>query len=219
MIRVAVVGMGLMGMLHARILKALRDVELVACVDIDAARLAVAAAEFGATTARSLIDVIDRVDAVSVTLPDQLHVDACTLALARGKHVLVEKPLATNVADGVRILAAQPAPDRLMVAHLLRFDLRVRELKRRIEDGQLGAIQYFQISRANTRGGVRRLGGRASVTAFLGVHDLDLLLWLTGARIMRATASGRRSLPDSGTSRSRSSTCTAARWPWWKIIG
>ncbi|MBM3522458.1 MAG: Gfo/Idh/MocA family oxidoreductase, partial [Alphaproteobacteria bacterium] len=170
MTRFAVVGMGLMGMLHARILRRLRGVEVVAAIDIDEARLALARQEFGVPTGRSLEDVIDKVDAASITLPDHLHVDACRLALQRGKAVLVEKPLATTAADCERILAARTRPEQLMVAHLLRFDLRIRELKRRLDAGAFGAIDYFRIHRANTRGGVKRLGGRASVTAFLGVH-------------------------------------------------
>lgn len=191
-LRVAVVGMGLMGMLHARIFSRMRDVEVVGVVDIDPARTALATAEFAAPAFRSLAEIIDKVDAVSVTLPDTLHVEACRLALRAGKHVIVEKPLATNVADCEAILAARTRPDQLMVAHLLRFDLRLRELKRRIDAGALGAIDYFRIHRANTRGGVKRLGGRASVTAFLGVHDIDLMLWLTGATITDVSARGRK---------------------------
>ncbi len=192
MLRIAVLGMGLLGMLHARILQRLRGVLLVAAGDVDATRLDAAAREFGVATARSLAEVIDRVDAVSVTLPDHLHVEACVEALGRGKFVLVEKPLATTADDCARILAARTRPDQLMVAHLLRFDLRIRELKRRIDAGAFGRIDYFRIHRANTRGGVKRLGGRASVTAFLGVHDIDLMLWLTGASIVSVAARGRK---------------------------
>ena len=192
MMRIAVVGLGLMGMLHAGILKTIPGVEAVTGIDIDADRLAEAAAQLGIPARRSLAEIIDDVDAVSVTLPDELHVEACTMALSKGRHVLVEKPLATTVADAQAIVDAEPAPNRLMVGQLLRFDLRLLELRRRIVAGQLGKIEYIRISRANTRSGVERLGGRVSVVAFLGVHDLDLLLWLTGERIERVRASGRR---------------------------
>lgn len=192
MVRVAVVGMGLMGTLHARILNSMRDVEVVGVVDIATDRLDAVRAEMGIAGYKDLSEVIDKVDAVSVTLPDELHVAACTAALAQGKYVLVEKPLATSVADARRILDAQVQPDRLMVGQLLRFDLRLGELKRRIETGQLGSIEYIKIHRANGRAAVSRLKGRASVTAFLGVHDLDLLLWLTGANIETVQAIGRK---------------------------
>lgn len=191
-IRVAVVGMGLMGMLHARILKTFRDVDVVAAVDISDERLTHVADEMGIPVHNNLDEVLDDVDAVSVTLPDELHVETCVKALQAGKYVLVEKPLATNAADARVILEAQPAPDRLMVGQLLRFDLRLSELKRRIDSGQLGKIEFVRINRANGRVAVSRLKGRASVTAFLGVHDLDLLLWLTGGEIAHVQAIGRK---------------------------
>ena len=135
MIRVAVVGMGLMGMLHARILQHIRDVQVVAAVDINPERLSEVERALGIPTFHSLDEVLEAVDAVSVTLPDHLHVDACSRALRAGKHVLVEKPLATTADDAGRILDAQVSPNQLMVGHLLRFDLRLLELKRRIDGG------------------------------------------------------------------------------------
>ena len=195
-LRVAVVGMGLMGMLHARILKSLRGVELAAVVDIAEDRRSAASGEFGVPAHARLADVLGEVDAVSVTLPDALHVEACCAALAAGRFVLVEKPLATNEADARTILAAQVAPDRLMVGQLLRFDLRLAELKRRIDAGELGTIELVKVHRANGRAAVARLMGRTSVTAFLGIHDLDLLLWLVGGRIVEVQAMGRKVFSD-----------------------
>jgi predicted dehydrogenase len=192
MTKVVVVGMGLMGMLHARIFKTFRDVEVIGAVDIAEARLDQVRAELGVPVYRRWEEAIDGADAVSVTLPDEIHVGACAAALARGKYVLVEKPLATNVADARTILAAQIAPHRLMVGQLLRFDLRLAELKRRIDAGQFGKIDFVKVHRANSRGAAARLNGRASVTAFLGVHDLDLLLWLTGGAVTRVAAMGRK---------------------------
>ncbi|HTV70871.1 MAG TPA: Gfo/Idh/MocA family oxidoreductase [Rhizobiaceae bacterium] len=192
MIRVAVVGMGLMGMLHARILNNLRDVEVVGAVDISDERLDAVKRELAIPVYKDLAAVMDEVDAVSVTLPDELHVAACTSALQAGKFVLVEKPLATTVADARKILDAQLEPNRLMVGQLLRFDLRLGELKRRMDAGQFGRIEFVKVHRANGRAAVARLKGRASVTAFLGVHDLDLLLWLTGGSIAKVQAMGRK---------------------------
>src|SRR4051794_40766288 len=144
-LQVAVIGMGLMGMLHARILKSFRGVQLVGTVEIDEARRKAAAAELGVPGHGSLAEVMDRIDAVSVTLPDELHAEACCAALGAGKYVLVEKPLATTEADARKILDAQVAPDRLMVGHLLRFDLRLTELKRRIGAGDLGRVEFVKV--------------------------------------------------------------------------
>lgn len=190
--KIAVAGLGMMGRLHARVLLSEPAVESVIGVEIDPARAAEVTAELGLEVRETLAEVLPEVDAVSITLPDDLHVAAATLALTAGKYVLVEKPLATTAADCEVVLAAQPLPGRLMVGHLLRFDERLRELRRRIESGELGRLRYVRIHRVNTRATADRVAARASVTAFLGVHDLDLLLWLTGQEIESASASGRR---------------------------
>ncbi|MFC7621531.1 Gfo/Idh/MocA family protein [Microlunatus sp. GCM10028923] len=190
--KIAVVGLGVMGRLHAQVLLAEPAVESVIGVETDPGRAAVITAELGLEVRETLDEVLPEVDAVSVTLPDDLHVEAATLALTAGKYVLVEKPLATTAVGCEAILAAQPLPGRLMVGHLLRFDERLRELKRRIDAGELGRLRYLRIHRVNTRSTADRIAARASVTAFLGVHDLDLLLWLTGQELQSASAAGRR---------------------------
>ncbi|WP_152365716.1 Gfo/Idh/MocA family protein [Microlunatus speluncae] len=190
--RVAVVGLGMMGQLHSRVLLSEPGVEAVIGVETDPDRAAEVSAELALEVRPDLESVLPEVDAVSITLPDDLHLPAALLALAAGKYVLVEKPLATTAADCEAILAAQPLPGRLMVGHVLRFDERLRELKRRIDAGVFGKLRYVRIHRVNTRATAERVAARASVTAFLGVHDLDLLLWLTGEEIESAKAAGRR---------------------------
>lgn len=191
-VRIAVIGMGMMGTLHARVFHDMGGVDLAAAIDIDQTRLDAARHDLGVPVATSLAQVIDVVDAVSVTLPDHLHVDACVLALERGKYVLVEKPLAANSAQARTILRARQAPHQLMVGHLLRFDLRLQELKRRIDAGELGRLRYVRIHRSNTTLTAARLAGAVSVTSFLAIHDLDLLLWLTGKQIRRTRAAGKK---------------------------
>jgi UDP-N-acetylglucosamine 3-dehydrogenase len=177
-------------MLHARALAATPGVEVKLAIDIDPVRRAEAEA-LGVPVGVSLDSVLGDVDAVSVCLPDHLHVETCVQALAAGCHVLVEKPLAPNVADAQVILDARKHPGQLLVGHVLRFDPRLQALHRRLRAGDLGTVHFIRIHRANSTAAAERLGGRVSVAAFLGVHDLDLLLWLTGERIERVVASGR----------------------------
>src|SRR5699024_196430 len=170
--KIAVVGMGMMGQLHARTLSGLPEVELVA-VEVDESTRTATQRDLGIEVRATLTDdLLGSVDAVVVTLPDHLHVDATVRALEAGTHVLVEKPLAATVADCDRILAAETTPDRLMVGHLLRFDERLRELKRRLDAGVLGTVHHVRVHRANSAATGERLAGRVSVVGFLGVHDL-----------------------------------------------
>lgn len=191
MTTVAVVGLGLMGDLHARILVDMLGAGQVIGVEINPTRAEEVGQRLGIRVQDSLEAVIERVDAVSVTLPDHLHVADCVAALRAGRAVLVEKPLAVDTAQCRQILQARIRPRQLMVGHVLRFDLRLRELKRRLDTAEFGTLRYIRIQRANSATVADKVAERVSVTAFLGVHDLDLLLWLTRQTIQRADAHAR----------------------------
>ena len=193
-VRVAVIGAGFMGERHARIFAGLPDVELLAVCDVREA----AARELGARTgAQAYTDYRallrrDDLDAVSVCTPDALHRNPCELALRGGRHVLVEKPIATTVADAEAIVAAaSSAGVVLLVGHCLRFDARYDQARQAIERGELGAVQTIYTRRANTVAAQDRLAGRCPLPLFLGVHDYDVMRWLTGSEVERVTAESK----------------------------
>ena len=124
-------------------------------------------------------------DAVDICLPSELHADVAVAALAAGKHVLVEKPMALLTADCQRMLEAAERHHRiLMVAHVLRFFPQYRYLKHFVESGEYGSIRNALFVR---RCGVPdwskwltsedRSGGPL---LDLLIHDLDQALWLFG---------------------------------------
>jgi UDP-N-acetylglucosamine 3-dehydrogenase len=194
-IRVAVIGAGFMGERHARIYAGLPDVELVAVCDAResvardvAARTGAAAhyADFAALLRR------DDLDAVSVCTPDGLHREPCELALRGGRHVLVEKPIATTVEDAEAIVgAARRAGVVLLVGHCLRFDPRYDQARQAVARGELGPIQTIYTRRSNTVAAQDRLGGRCSLPLFLGVHDYDVMRWLVDSEVERVTAESK----------------------------
>jgi predicted dehydrogenase len=193
-IRVAVIGAGHMGERHARIYAGLPDVELVAVCDTRegaardlAARTAASAySDFGKLLRR------EDLDAVSVCTPDGLHREPSELAMLGGRHVLVEKPIATTLADaGAMVEAAARAGVVLLVGHCLRFDPRYDQARQAVERGELGAIQTIYTRRANTVAAQDRLGGRCSLPLFLGVHDYDVMRWLVGSEVERVTAESK----------------------------
>jgi len=123
------------------------------------------------------------VDLVRIAPHDALHVDAVKEVAAAGKHILLEKPIATTVEDGRAILAAvRDAPITFSVAHCLRFDPKYVELHRQIEAGEIGDIATIYARRQNQVGVVERLGGRVSSLLFLGVHDIDIVNWYMASR-------------------------------------
>jgi predicted dehydrogenase len=193
-LRVAVIGAGVMGERHARTYAALPGVEVVEVCDVreETARRvaglvgAAAGTDFRRAAAR------DDVDAVSVCTPDDQHRAPCEAAARAGKHVLVEKPIATTVADAEAIgEAAERAGTALLVGHCLRFDPRYHAVRQALAAGEVGAVQTLYTRRTNTVAAQDRLRGRCSLPLFLGVHDYDVMRWLTGSEVERVTAESR----------------------------
>jgi predicted dehydrogenase len=192
--RVAVIGAGFMGERHARIYAGMPDVELVAICDVREEAARRVAAPTGAAVYSEYRALLGRddLDAVSVCTPDALHREPCELALRAGRHVLVEKPIATTVADAEAIVeAATRAGASLLVGHCLRFDPRYDQARQAVARGELGAIQTIYTRRANTVAAQDRLGGRCPLPLFLGVHDYDVMRWLVAGEVERVTAESK----------------------------
>ena len=193
-VRVAVIGAGYMGERHARIYAGLPDVELVAVCDVREQAARELAARTGAAAYTDYRELLrrDDLDAVSVCTPDGLHREPCDLAVRAGRHVLVEKPIATTVADAEAIAeAAARAGVVLLVGHCLRFDPRYDQARQAVERGELGTVQTIYTRRANTVAAQDRLGGRCPLPLFLGVHDYDVMRWLAGSEVERVTAESK----------------------------
>ncbi|GAA4898117.1 UDP-N-acetylglucosamine 3-dehydrogenase [Tessaracoccus lubricantis] len=190
--RVGIIGLGLMGEYYVRIVTDLVGPENVLGVEADRDRAEMMAAAHGITVTQTWQEIVGTTDAAIIALPDHLHTEPAVAFLQAGSYVLVEKPLATSLADCQTILEAQTEPGRLMVGHVLRFDHRIQELKRRLDAQEFGNLRYLRIHRSNSTMGAKRVGERVSVSAFLGVHDLDLLLWLTQREIRSVSATGKK---------------------------
>src|SRR5262249_27391407 len=193
-VRVAVIGAGYMGERHARIYAGMPDVELVAVCDVREAAVEDLAARTGAVAYADFRTLLrrDDLDAVSVCTPDALHREPCELAARAGRHVLVEKPIATTLADADAIVeTATRTGATLLVGHCLRFDPRYDQARQAVERGELGLLQTIYTRRANTVAAQDRLAGRCTLPLFLGVHDYDVMRWLTGSDVERVTAESK----------------------------
>jgi UDP-N-acetylglucosamine 3-dehydrogenase len=124
------------------------------------------------------------IDAVSIVTHVDDHRDIAVAALKAGKQVFLEKPMAGTVADGEAILqAARAAGGVFMVGHICRFDPRVSLAKVAIDQGRIGRIVSLHAARnlpANISAGVL---DKISPLMGDGIHDTDLMLWLTGSKI------------------------------------
>ena len=181
-VAVAVIGGGNMGRHHVRNYAKLEGARLVAVVDADRARAAGLAADHGATAYASIDQLLAQapeVEAVSVATPTASHRTLAGQLLEAGKHVLVEKPIASTAAEGDELteLAAQRGLV-LAIGHVERYNPAVRELKRRIDAGDMGTV----LSLVARRVGVMPPQVKdADVIVDLAVHDIDIFRYLLGA--------------------------------------
>lgn len=187
----AVIGLGMMGERHARVWQELHSTRLVSVYDIVDERAAEVAADLGCAAAGSLEETINAegVGIVSVCTNDEAHREACVAAAEAGRHVLVEKPLATTLEDCDAIIdACRDNGVKLMTGHICRFDPRYVKCRDAVEAGEVGDIVQVFARRNNITASGLRIGPRTSVAFFLGVHDIDLIHWITGERITRVCA-------------------------------
>jgi predicted dehydrogenase len=187
---VAVVGLGFMGSRWARALAEhpLADVRAVSDVREELGRET--AERLGARFVRDGLDAADdpEVEAVVVCTPEHLHVEPALAAIAAGKAVLVEKPLAHTVEDAVRIrdrAAERGVP--VLAGHILRFEARYAAARRAIEADELGTVQAVRHERIGLVRDQDVLGGRTTIPLYYGVHELDLARWYAG-EVERITA-------------------------------
>lgn len=196
-VRVGVVGAGYFGAMHARIYQWLPTADLVAVADTDPVRAARITHELGCEACRSHEELIARsdVDAVDVVVPDDVHADVVLAVLRAAKHVLVEKPLADNLRDLERIASAAKAyPAKLMVGHILRFDVKAATAYRRIQRGDIGDVLHVVSRRNSPITAGRYYAARCHLATHSAVHDLDLARWLVGSDYRTAYAKGRKKI-------------------------
>jgi predicted dehydrogenase len=188
-IRVAVIGAGVFGRHHLRVLSQSLNATLVGVVDADPERAAQAAAEHNCLTFATLGELQDNVDAAVVAVPTSLHAEVGCELLQSGIDVLVEKPIAADLASARRLVSTAAKHDRILqVGHLERFNPAVAALKK-ITSVPL----FFEIHRLSLFS-PRSLD--VDVVLDLMIHDLDIVLDLAGAMPDEIRAAGISILSD-----------------------
>jgi predicted dehydrogenase len=187
-LRAAVIGLGMMGANHARVLNELSGVDLVGVADTAPEAVRRATSGF---TARGYADAAallaaERPDLVVVAVPTSLHLPATLEALDAGAHVLVEKPIAADRTEAEQMIAAAERAGRILtVGHIERFNPAIRELSRRLNDGELGRV--FQV-RASRLGPFPARVRDVGVVVDLAPHDLDVMRYLLQSEPVRMYA-------------------------------
>lgn len=191
-LRIAVIGAGRMGSFHIDTLEKVEGVDLVAVAEPNEAlaleRIGRRPIEWYASY-EDLLEHAD-VDAVCICTPSMYHAEVALNVIAAGKHVFVEKPIATTLQDGLRVVAAaREAGVKLMVGHIERFNPAVAKLAELIAEGRLGKVFRVHATRV---GPLPTRIVDAGVTIDLATHDLDIMQFVLGRAITSIYAEGSR---------------------------
>jgi predicted dehydrogenase len=204
-----VIGAGTFGSRHIQAFDRHPDVELVGVLDLNRELAEKSVETFASTPVPVYTDIdeflaIDGLEAVSVATPDHLHAAPAIAVAKAGKHLLVEKPLATTVEDARAIVdAAKEGGGILMVDFHNRVNPPFVDAYNAVRDGRVGDVKYVyaRLSNTTTIASMIKWASSSSSLWFLASHMVDIAQWVVGERIVKVTA---RAL--SGTLESRGIT-------------
>jgi predicted dehydrogenase len=182
-VRIGVIGVGALGHHHARILRGVEGAEMVGFFEANPDRAAKVSAELGLKPFASEAELLAAVDAVTIVVPTPAHFAVASQALEAGRHVLVEKPIATTLdeADAMLAIAARKGV-LVQTGHVERFNRAIR-----------GALQYVDRPRfieSDRLAPFNPRGSDVAVVLDLMIHDIDLVRTLVGGRVTSLAASG-----------------------------
>lgn len=182
LLRVGVVGTGVLGSHHARVFAGLEGARLTSVFDLMRARAAAAGEPFGAAVAATFEEFIDSVDAAVVAVPTEVHAEVASRLIEASRHVLVEKPITSSVADAERLVAlAETKGVVLQVGHVERFNPAAAALER------VTSPRFVEVHRLSP---FPHRSLDIDVILDLMIHDLDLLVALDRSQPVQIDAVG-----------------------------
>ncbi len=187
-VKVGVIGIGNMGWHHARVLSLLKDAELIGVADPDPQRGQLATQQFDCQWFSDYQSLLQEVEAVCIAVPTLLHHKVGLDCLEAGLHVLIEKPIAASQDEASELITAANKSKRLLqVGHIERFNPAFRELIKVVANEEVVVLEARRHSPHADR------ANDVSVVLDLMIHDLDLVLELASAPVVKLAAVGGRS--------------------------
>jgi predicted dehydrogenase len=182
-VKVAVIGTGRMGRLHARVYSQMPGVELVGVYDASPDSATEAAEQYSTKAFTSLDELLGMVKAATIAVPTNFHLAIARKCFDHNIHCLIEKPLARNAAEG-REIAERARSQKLVVqvGHIERFNPAVRAMSRLdirprfIEVNRISPLTFRSID--------------VGVVLDMMIHDIDIVLWLAGSKVAKVDATG-----------------------------
>lgn len=182
-VRTGVIGVGALGQHHARILRGVEGSSMAGFYEANAERAQKVSAELGLKAFESEEALLDAVDAVTIVVPTPAHFAVASKALERGKHVLVEKPIATTLDEADRMLEIAARKGVLVqTGHVERFNRAIRGALQFVDQPRF--IESDRLAPFNPR------GSDVAVVLDLMIHDIDLVHTLVGGEVTDVAATG-----------------------------
>lgn len=182
-IRIGVVGAGALGFHHVRILRDLPGAKLVGFFEAHPDRAAAVSSELGVRAFDSLESLLDDVDAATIVVPTPVHYEVAKAALSRGKHLLIEKPIAATLQEADELLTIATGSGALIqTGHVERFNRAIRAALPYVEKARF--IESDRLAPFNPR------GSDVAVVLDLMIHDIDLVRTLVGGHVKDVSAVG-----------------------------
>ncbi|UOQ44184.1 Gfo/Idh/MocA family oxidoreductase [Halobacillus salinarum] len=192
MIKFGIVGCGRVAKVHAEAIHESEHAELFALCDINPARLSHFAEAYEVTQIFDQFEAMagdPDIDVINICTPNGLHAEMAVLAMKKGKHVIIEKPLATTVKDASQIIqTARECRVKATVVHQNRFNQAIQTTRKALEKDRFGALSYGAASIRWHRSqgyynqdawrGTRKMADGALMNQ--GIHTIDLLIWMMG---------------------------------------
>ena len=182
-VRIGVIGAGALGYHHVRILREVPGAQLIGFFESRRDRAAEVSKELGVRAYDRLEDLLDAVDAATIVVPTPAHYEVAKSALQRGKHLLIEKPIAATLAEADDLLAIAKRNDAIVqTGHVERFNRAIRAALPHVEKARF--IESDRLAPFNPR------GSDVAVVLDLMIHDIDLVRTLVGAHVKEVSAVG-----------------------------
>ncbi len=179
-INIGVIGSGFMGALLTKAACELPYVNCVGAADIDVSRASKLVNDVGGQAYDDYEEMLEneKPQAVIIATPEPYHLEPVRAAASRGMQIFLEKPMATTLEDADAInKICHNANVMLMIGYILRFEVSYAMIQSAISEGSIGTFMSAYARRMATIDEARRLEGRVSPLTYIGVHDIDQMLW------------------------------------------
>lgn len=190
MLKIGVLGAGHLGKIHLRLLNQSSKYELVGFYDPNSENAQKVSQEFGYKKFDSIEELIDNVEVVDIVTPTLSHYDCAVMAIKKGKHIFLEKPISNTVAEAEHIISlAKEYNVKGQVGHVERFNPAFIAVKDKINNPMF--IETHRLAEFNPR------GTDVPVVLDLMIHDIDAILSVVKSKVKEVHASGVSVISDS----------------------